>query len=189
MNAIHDQPRRHSITVTEYFRMGEAHVFAHDARLELMDGEIVEMAPIGSAHAAVVDTLAALLREVAPGALVRVQNPLVLGERSAPQPDVTLLRPRADRYYTSHPVAADALLVVEVADTTLRYDLEIKRPTYARAGVAELWIVDIDRRELHLFREPQLDYSTHRVMTKTDVAAVASVGEIGFAVSALFPGV
>ena len=66
MNAIHDHPRRHSITVTEYFRMGEAHVFAHDARLELMEGEIVEMAPIGSAHAAVVDTLAALLREVAP---------------------------------------------------------------------------------------------------------------------------
>lgn len=187
MNAIHDLPRRHSITVTEYFRMGEAHVFAHDARLELMEGEIVEMAPIGSAHAAVVDTLAELLREVAPGAMVRVQNPLTLGERSAPQPDVVLLRPRADRYYNSHPVAADALLVVEVADTTLKYDLEVKRALYARAGVAELWVVDIDRRELNVFREPQLGYSIHIVLTASDNAAVAALGAGGFAVSDLFP--
>jgi len=187
MNAIHDQPRRHSITVTEYFRMGEAHVFAHDARLELMDGEIVEMAPIGSAHAAVVDTLASVLREVAPRALVRVQNPLVLGERSAPQPDVTLLRPRADRYYTSHPVAADALLVVEVADTTLEYDLRVKRRLYASAGVAELWIVDVNRRELHAFRKPDLEYSIHRILTASDYAQVAALGDVGFSVSALFP--
>lgn len=187
MNAIHDHPRRHSITVTEYVRMGEAHVFAHDARLELMEGEIVEMAPIGSAHAAVVNTLAALFREVAPGAMVSVQCPLVLGERSVPQPDVMLLRPRADRYYNSHPVAADALLVVEVADTTLEYDLEVKRPCYARAGVAELWIVDVNRRELHVFRKPQPDFSIHGILTESDSAAVAALGDVGFAVSALFP--
>lgn len=187
MNAIHDHPRRHSITVTEYVRMGEAHVFAHDARLELMEGEIVEMAPIGSAHAAVVYSLDTLLREVAPGAMVFVQSPLVLGERSAPQPDVMVLRPRADRYHNSHPVAADALLVVEVADTTLQYDLEVKRPLYARAGVAELWIVDVNRRELHLFREPRLDYSIHRVLTMSDNASVAALGEVGFGVFGLFP--
>jgi Uma2 family endonuclease len=162
-------------------------VFAHDARLELMDGEIVEMAPIGSAHAAVVDTLDTLLREVAPGAMVRVQGPLVLGERSVPQPDVMLLRLRADRYYNSHPVATDALLVVEVADTTLEYDLKVKRPLYARAGVAELWVVDINRRELRVFREPKLDYSIQRVLTLGDNAAVAALGDVGFAVSTMFP--
>jgi Uma2 family endonuclease len=187
MNAIHDHPRRHSITVTEYVRMGEAHVFAHDARLELMEGEIVEMAPIGSAHAAVVDSLDTLLREVAPRAMVRVQGPLVLGERSAPQPDVMLLRPRADRYYNSHPAAADALLVVEVSDTTLQYDLKVKRPLYARAGVPELWIVDIERRELHVFREPQLDYSFHRVLTANDKIVIAVYGNVELAVSAMFP--
>lgn len=187
MNAIHDHPRRHSITVTEYVRMGEAHVFAHDARLELMEGEIVEMAPIGSAHAAVVNTLDTLLREVAPRAIVSVQNSLVLSERSAPQPDVVLLRARSDRYYSSHPTAADALLVVEVADTTLEYDLQVKRSPYARAGVVELWIVDINRREMHVFREPGLDYSIHRVLTGSDEAAVAALGDVGFAVSALFP--
>lgn len=188
MNVIHAHPRRHAITVEEYMRMGEAQVFAQQARLELMEGEIVEMAPIGSAHAAVVNTLDTLLREAVPGAIVSVQNPLVLNERSAPQPDVVLLRPRADRYYNSHPTATDALLVAEVADTTLRYDLEVKRPLYARAGVAELWTVDIDRRELHVFREPQLDYSIHRVLTQRDNAAVAAFGEVGFPVSALFPG-
>ena len=187
MNAIHDLPRRHSITVTEYVRMGEAHVFAHDARLELMDGEIVEMAPIGSAHAAVVDTLDTLLRELAPGAIVRVQGPLVLGERSVPQPDVMLLRPRADRYYKSHPIAADALLVVEVADSTFEYDLEVKRPLYARSGVAELWIVDVNRRVLHVFREPELDYSIGRVLTASDTANVAALGDAGFTVACLFP--
>lgn len=187
MNAIHDHPRRHSITVTEYVRMGEAHVFAHDARLELMDGEIVEMPPIGSAHAAVVYRLDTLLRKVAPGAMVFVQSPLVLGERSAPQPDVMLLRPRADEYYNSLPAAADALLVVEVADTTLEYDLEVKGPMYARAGVAELWVVDVNRRELHVFREPGSNYSVHRVLALSDSASVAALDDVGFAVSALLP--
>jgi Uma2 family endonuclease len=188
MNAIHDHPRRHSITVMEYVRMGEAHVFAHDARLELMEGEIVEMAPIGSAHAAVVYRLDTLLREVAPRAMVFVQSPLVLSERSAPQPDVMLLRPRADEYYNSLPIAADALLVVEVADSTLEYDLEVKWPLYARAGVGELWVIDVNRRELHVFREPERDYSMHRVLTASDNAAVAALGYVGFAVSAIFPG-
>jgi Uma2 family endonuclease len=187
MNAIHHHPRRHSITVEEYVRMGEAHVFAPQARLELMEGEIVEMAPIGSAHAAVVNTLAALLSEAAPRAIVSVQNPLVLGERSAPQPDVMLLRPRADRYYSSHPVAADVLLVVEVADSTLEYDLEVKRPLYARAGVAELWIVDIGGRAMHVFREPEQNYAIHRILTASDNAAVAALGYAAFPVSALFP--
>ncbi len=187
MNAIPNHPRRHSITVTEYFRMGEAQVFAPDARLELMDGEIVGMAPIGSAHASVVDALDTLLREVAAGAMVRVQSSLMVGERSVPQPDVMLLRPRVDRYYNSHPVVADALLVVEVADTTLAYDLEVKRPLYARAGVPELWVVDVNRRELHVFRKPGPDYSIHRVVTASDNAPVAVLANVGISVSALFP--
>lgn len=181
-------PRRHAITVEEYFRMGEARVFAQHPRLELMEGEIVEVAPIRSAHASVVNTLAALLSEAARRVIVSVQNPLVLSERSAPQPDVVLLRPRTDRYYSSHPLASDALLVVEVADTTLEYDLDVKRPLYARAGVTELWIVDIDRRELRVFRSPELDYSICRVLSASDIAAVAALGDVGFAVSAVYPG-
>lgn len=187
MNAIHDHPRRHAITVDEYMRMGEAQVFAQHARLELMDGEIVEMAPIGSAHAAVVTKLAALLGKAAPRAIVTMQNPLVLSERSAPQPDVLLLRPREDWYYTSHPIAADALLVIEVSDTTLQYDLDLKRPLYARAGVNELWIVDIGRRTLHVFREPERGYAMHSVLAGNDMAHVAEFSDLAFPVSSLFP--
>jgi Uma2 family endonuclease len=190
MNAIHDLPRRHAITVDEYMRMGEAHVFAQDARLELMEGEIVEMAPIGSPHASVVCTLDTLLREVAPHAIVSVQFPLVVNERSVPQPDVVLLRPRADRYYSSHPTAADTMLVVEVADTTLAYDLKRKRPVYARARVAELWIVDIERRAVHVFLEPKADdYSIHRVLTGSDQLTLAALPRAAFPVSSLFPSV
>jgi Uma2 family endonuclease len=121
--------------------------------------------------------------------MVFVQSPLVLGERSAPQPDVMVLRSRADRYYDSHPTAADALLVVEVADTTLRYDLEIKRPLCARAGVSEFWVVDIDRRELHVFREPGQDYSIHRILAVSDNVAAAALGDVALPVAALFPAV
>lgn len=188
MNAIEDLPRRHAITVEEYVRMGEAHVFARHARLELMEGEIVEMAPIGSAHAAVVNILDALLGELAPGAIVSVQNALVLNERSAPQPDVVLLRRRADWYYASHPMAGDAFLVVEVADTTLKYDLEVKCPLYARAGIAELWVVDLDRRAMHVFLQPEEgEYSIHRVLTRSDKVTVAALADVGFPVSSLFP--
>jgi Uma2 family endonuclease len=77
-------------------------------------------------------------------------------------------------------------LVVEVADTTLKYDLEVKRPLYARAGVAELWIVDIDRRELHLLRGPGLDSSSHSILVASDKAAVAALDDFGFGVSGLF---
>jgi Uma2 family endonuclease len=189
MDFNYDYPRRHAITVEEYMRMGEAQVFAPEARLELIEGEIIEMAPISSAHASVVSTLDTLLRAAAPRAMVSVQRPLVLSERSAPQPDVMLLRLRADRYYNTHPVAADALLVVEVADTTLEYDFEIKRPHYARAGVVELWIVDIDRRELHMFQKPEVDYSIHRVSPVNDGTNAAALGDVRLALSVLFPEV
>jgi Uma2 family endonuclease len=187
MNFIHDRPRRHSITVKEYVRLGEAYVFGPHARIELMEGELVDMEPISSAHASVVSSLDTLLREVAPGAMVRVQSPLVLNERSVLQPGVMLLRPRADWYYSEHPVAADALLVVEVADSTVEYDLEIKRPMYARAGVAELWIVDTDRRELHAFWEPELGYAIHRVLRVADDVVTAALWDVRLTVASLFP--
>jgi len=132
-------------------------------------------------------TLDTLLREVAPRAMVSVQRPIVLGERSAPQPDAVLLRLRADQYYNSHPVAADVLLVVEVADTTLEFDLEVKLPLYARAGVTELWTVDTGRRELHAFSELEVDYSTHRILTVSDEASVGALNGLRIAVADLFP--
>ena len=167
--------------------MGEACVFGPYSRIELLEGALVDMVSSSSAHASVVTTLATLLDKEKSQASVRVQGAVVLSAQSVPSPDVMLLRSRADRYYTAHPTAADALLVVEVADTSLEYDLEIKRSVYARAEVEELWIVDINRREVHVFRAPHGDYSVHRVLAVNDVAAVAALGDVGFTVSALFP--
>ncbi len=138
MSVVLEYPQRHAVSAEEYLRMGEAGVFAPDARLELTEGEIVEMAPIGSPHAGTVNILLRLFsRGASDLALVSVQNPLIVGDRSVPQPDLALLKPRADSYTRSHPTAADVLLVVEVADSTLSFDIGTKIPLYAGCGIAE----------------------------------------------------
>ena len=148
--------RRHRLMVSEYLRMGEARILAPDARVELIEGEIFDMAPIGSLHAGTVTRLGRMLeRGVGDAALVYIQNPVVLGNYSAPQPDLALLRPREDFYTASHPGPADVLLVIEVADTTLHDDREVKAPLYAAHGVPEYWIVDLEGKGVHVFREPQ----------------------------------
>jgi Uma2 family endonuclease len=148
--------RRHRLTVSEYLRMGEARILAPDARVELIEGEIFDMAPIGSLHAGTVTRLGRILeRAVGDTALVYIQNPVALSNYSAPQPDLALLRPREDFYTASHPGPADVLLVIEVADTTLRDDREVKAPLYAAHGVPEYWIVDLEGKGVHVFREPQ----------------------------------
>jgi Uma2 family endonuclease len=148
--------RRHRLTVSEYLRMGEARILAPDARVELIEGEIFDMAPIGSLHAGTVTRLGRMLeRAVGDTALVYIQNPVALSNYSAPQPDLALLRPREDFYTASHPRPADVLLMIEVADTTLRDDREVKAPLYAAHGVPEYWIVDLEGKGVHVFREPQ----------------------------------
>lgn len=114
------------------------------------------MPPIGSRHAAVVDRLnELLLRAVAGQAILRCQGSVQLGDLSEPQPDLALLAPRGDYYEQRHPTAADTFLLIEVSETTLRYDLHTKMPLYARHGVPEFWIFDTGERELHVFRSPQ----------------------------------
>jgi Uma2 family endonuclease len=141
--------------VADYDRMGEVGLFSPSERVELIEGEIVDMAPIGCEHAGTVNYLTGLLGAALAGrAIVATQNPVVLGLHSEPQPDIALLCPRADFYRGSHPRPEDVLLVVEVADTTLRYDREIKVPLYARHGIPEVWIVDLQGRALNVFREP-----------------------------------
>src|SRR5262245_48795970 len=124
MSIASDQwPRRHLINVEQYYRMAEAGVLAPDARVELIEGEIVDMAPISSGHAGVVNFLQRTFdRGIEELGVVAVQQPLRLGNRSEPQPDVMLLKPRADLYRTSHPTADDVLLLIEVSDSTLKFD-------------------------------------------------------------------
>jgi Uma2 family endonuclease len=149
-------PRRHRYTVADYYRMGEAGILAPDARVELIEGEIIDMAPIRSPHVATVLRLDYLLKEAATDrALVLVQAPIALGDYSAPQPDLALLRPRADYYRSSLAGPADVLLIVEVAESSLRHDRDAKIPLYARHGIPEAWLVDLTASRLVRYREPR----------------------------------
>jgi Uma2 family endonuclease len=168
--------RRHRLTVSEYLRMGEVRILAPDARVELIEGEIFDMAPIGSLHAGTVTRLGRMLeRAVGDTALVYIQNPVALSNYSAPQPDLALLRPREDFYTASHPGPADVLLVIEVADTTLRDDREVKAPLYAAHGVPEYWIIDLEGKEVHVFREP-LSGQYRQTFTAAGSEALVPVG-------------
>jgi Uma2 family endonuclease len=141
-------------TVDEYHRMGEAGVFHEDDRVELIDGQVVQMTPIGDRHASCVRRLNRLFaRHLVELAVIDVQNPIVLGQHDAPQPDVTVLKPRDDAY-RHHPGAADILLVIEVADTTADYDRLVKIPLYARAGIPEAWLVNLARDHIEVCRNP-----------------------------------
>ena len=137
-------PRPHRLTVDDYYRMAEVGVLSPDDRTELIDGEIVDMAPIGSAHADVVTLLTKrLLGVVGESAQVRVQLPVRLSSRSEPQPDFALVRLKPGGYRRAHPSADDVLLLIEVSDTTLRYDLAVKARLYATHGIPEYWLIDL----------------------------------------------
>ena len=149
------QVTRRRFTVDEYYRMAEAGILCEDDHVELIEGEIVEVAPIGSRHAACVDSLnQAFSERVGAWAIVRVQNPVRLSTRTEPEPDIVLARPRPDRYRQAHPGPADVLLLVEVADTTLHYDRDVKLPLYAAAGIPEVWIFNLVHERLEVYREP-----------------------------------
>jgi Uma2 family endonuclease len=148
-------PSRHVISVDAFHQMGETGILGPADRVELIDGEIIDMSPIGVLHAAIVDVLARHFgRRAGEAVFIRCQNPLRLDDISEPEPDIAILRPRADLYTTAHPGPTDVLLVIEVADTSLAYDLGTKVPLYARHGVPEVWVIDAATRRTRVFREP-----------------------------------
>ncbi len=164
MDEVLTAPTRHRVDVDEYHRMAEAGIFGESDRIELIDGDLIDMAPIGQGHAAIVGGLnEALFMACAGRAIVWPQNPIRLDQSSEPQPDLAVLRRRADFYATGErPGPADVLLLVEVADSSLRFDQRVKLPLYSRAGIAELWIVDLQRRVLHAHRKPNGEMTTHQ---------------------------
>lgn len=152
------QLSRRRITVDEYYRMAEAGILTEKDRVELIHGEIIEISPIGSKHAAAVNRLNNVLKEyLGVKAIVSVQNPIKLNNLNEPEPDIAVLK-YADHYYAErHPSPADILMVVEVSDTTLAFDREIKLPLYAHAGIPEFWLVDLGKKELEIHRNPAKD--------------------------------
>jgi Uma2 family endonuclease len=149
------QPVPHRFSVEEYERFGEAGIFNEKSRVELLDGEIIDMAPIGKFHAMIVrELIGQMSRHFGDVGIVDSQNPIVLDDFSEPQPDILLLRPEL-RKAARLPNPADVILLIEVAETTYLYDSVQKLRAYARSGVAEYWIVNIGDSCVEVYREPQ----------------------------------
>ncbi|MSR05481.1 MAG: Uma2 family endonuclease [Gemmatimonadetes bacterium] len=144
-----------AFTVDDYYRLGELGVFHEDDRVELLGGQVVAMSPIGHRPAGCVRYLLnTLLRQIGDDVIVSCQDPLRLDRQSEPQPDLTLLKARGDSYRLRHPGPLDTLLVIEVADSSLEYDRDIKIPFYARAAIPEVWLVDLQNEHIEVYREP-----------------------------------
>jgi Uma2 family endonuclease len=146
------QYSRRPFTVAEYDQMVEAGILREDDRVELIEGEIVTMSPIGRRHAACVRRLTRVLgRLLGERTLISVQNPIAIPDWSEPNPDVALLVPRSDDYASAHPGPRHIQVLIEVADTSLAYDTQVKAPVYARAGIREVWVIDLktDRIAVH----------------------------------------
>ena len=174
-------------TVDEYYEMARVGILTESDRVELIEGEIVEMSPIGSRHQAIVDELAYIFfNAVGDRARVRIQGPLRLADVTEPQPDVQLLTQRDDRYVDGHPTQVDALLVVEVSDTSLAYDRNYKSAVYSMRGVPELWILDVNRPRLFVMREPaELGYRVVMELEVGDTIAPLALPDLSFAVADL----
>ena len=178
--------RRH-FNITEYYRMAAAGVFSEDDRVELIEGEIVEMNPIGSRHAACVGRLTKLLeRLTGDRSIVWVQNPVQVNDYSEPLPDVTLLKPRDDFYAQANPQAADVLLIIEVADSSVEYDRDIKIPLYAQAGIAEVWLINLPKETIEIYSQPlEGAYQETRLVKRGESLASKSIANLIIAADAI----
>jgi Uma2 family endonuclease len=177
---MRNQHPRHRIDVDRYYAMVEEGLLAEDARVELIDGEIVDMPPLGISHCEIVDRLTHRFCErLGKVARVRVQSTVRLDRFSQPQPDVALLIARPEGYSKRHPHPEDVLLIVEVSDSSLKFDRDRKLPLYARHGVPEVWIIDIPGGLIHFFRTPREDLFAQSSSTeKPGIVSLAALPEV-----------
>jgi Uma2 family endonuclease len=179
---------KHTFTVSEYYRMADAGILRPDARVELLEGEIIDMSPIGAFHGDLVDRLAEIFMMGSRNRWrVRTQNPLRLSDNSEPQPDLMLIK-RLERTYAKRPpYPEDVYLLVEVSDTTLASDIARKIPLYGRAGIPEVWIVDLNDALIEVFREPHFDgYASRTTLRKGDAASPLSLPDVSVDVESVF---
>ena len=179
---------RHQFSVSDYTRMRETGILTEDDRVELLDGEIFVMAPIGPLHVGLVNKLNQLLsRLVGDAGIISIQNPIRLNEQSEPQPDVAILSPRDDFYTGALATPDDVLLVIEIADTSLAYDRDEKLPRYARANISEVWILDVNKHVIEQYTAPVQDEYTqlHKVMRGNQITAT-TLPQVSFTTNRLF---
>ncbi len=174
-------------SVGDYYQMAEVGILTEDDRVELIEGEVLEMSPIGSRHAACVKRLNTLLnQQVGHTAIVSVQDPIYIDDFSEPQPNVALLWPRADFYAEEHPRSSDVLLVIEVADTSVELDRNKKLPLYARTGISEMVIVVLPEEMIEMHAEP-VDgrYQQVRVLRRGDDLESDTISHLKLSVDAI----
>ena len=180
---------RHRFTVDDYHRMGESGVFGPEDRVELLDGEVIEMSPIGSRHAGTVNRLTELFLLRLTGKInVSPQNSMALSNRSEPEPDLVLLRRRPDFYADALPTPGDVLLLVEVADTSVGFDRGFKMPLYAAAGINEAWLVDLPAGIVEVYREPSASgYASIRQARAGESLSLLAFGDVSFDLAEILP--
>lgn len=175
---------RRRFTVDDYHRMAALGLFDPDEHTELLDGEVVSKMPISSAHAGCVNRFNALLGlAIAGRAIVAVQNPVRLDDRSEPEPDLSILRPRSDAYSSAHPAPADVVWLIEVADSSRQLDRVVKVPLHAAAGIPEVWLVDLVAGAVEVYRDP--DAAGYRVMhrhVRGEVLRPSALADVAIAV-------
>ena len=181
------RPKNRLWTTTEYHRMVESGLLNEKSKVELLNGQIIEMSPIGTFHASCVKCISKLIRLlVGDQGIIGVQDPVMLNEYNEPEPDISILKYKKNFYADAHPGPDDILLVIEVADSSLSFDQEFKFPIYAEAGVNECWLVNIKEKQVERFSSPStVGYQQREVYTQKDSIALLEYGAIR--VKEMFP--
>jgi Uma2 family endonuclease len=181
------QPRLKTfrLNVSQYHQMSEAGIFSENDKVELINGEIIEMSPIGRRHTACVNRLNSVFSQLLGNkVIIAVQNPIILNNLSEPEPDIALLKPRADFYESGHPQPQDIFLLIEVADSSLEYDRDVKIPLYASSGISEVWLVDIYEQVIIVYRYPSENgYSDIQTLSRGEKLSIQAFPEINLVVN------
>ena len=165
------------ISVQDYHQMAESGILRPDERVELLAGQIIKMAAKGTAHRAAISRIEHLLREyLGDSVLICLQDPIRLDDYSEPEPDVAVVRPDPLYYEDHHPTPAEIFLLIEVADTSLKFDCEVKAPAYSRSGITEYWVLDVNDRKLHVYRSP----SANGYQSETILAEALTIAPLAF---------
>ncbi|MEL6458422.1 MAG: Uma2 family endonuclease [Cyanobacteria bacterium J06621_15] len=176
-------------TVKEYHRMAEAGIFDEDERVELLEGKIIWMSAIGTAHrSAVGRTNKYLQKHLGDKAWVSIQDPIQLDDYSEPEPDIAVVKIDQLDYADHHPTPDEVYLVIEVADTTFKKDSETKGKAYAAAGIIDYWVLDVIKRQLHVFREPSENgYKSEVILKDNDVVSALNFSDLNIDISEMLP--
>ena len=181
-------PFKYRLTVEQYYKMAEVGILGIEHRTELIEGEIIEMSPIGAKHAGTINRLSRVLSpRISDQAIISIQNSIRLNDSSEPQPDLAILHLRDDCYTESIPTPTEIFLLIEVSDSTLKYDREVKIPLYAKAGIPEVWIANIEEQIFEVYKSPNQDrYEQVQNYGKGEVISMSMFANIAIAVDEVF---